>query len=173
MKESRDLKANRADNITQKIRDCLPFTFTPPAARANDEVSWVWRSKVSDLEATARFDAAHDMIVLNVSDTRSGKTISRWTSRVYMTGAWRTRLRRAAGESLILAQHRPRCPQCQCEMEVRERHSDHAQFFGCTSYPNCKGLVDIIDHDIQREKKEAAGINLQPVQQEGARAASR
>lgn len=148
-----------------EIRECLPFTFTQDV-KSEGELAWNWRSKVSELEAKVRFDAEHDMIILSVRDTRVDKTISRWTTKVYMTGAWRKRLRRASGESLILAQRRPHCPKCQSEMLVRERHSDNAQFFGCPAYPNCKGLVDIIDHDIETEKNRAVSDPIRAIRQD-------
>ena len=37
----------------------------------------------------------------------------------------------------------PRCPRCGAPMTLRTRKSDGQQFYGCTSYPKCKGITNI------------------------------
>ena len=39
----------------------------------------------------------------------------------------------------------PRCPQCGAMMRVRHRHADNAPFYGCSRYPECKGIVNLQD----------------------------
>lgn len=154
MAEARQQISERKQWIPEyywEIELCLPPFFTREEEK-EDRFSWSWTSPYSEFKVHIRPDAKHDSITIYVRDTRCDKTIQRWTSRVQMTGAWNQRLRRAAGESYILAQRRPRCPKCRADMEVRERREDSAQFFGCTYYPSCKGLTNIIDHDIERKR---------------------
>lgn len=37
----------------------------------------------------------------------------------------------------------PHCPRCGAEMRLRHRRSDDAPFYGCSRYPDCKGIVNI------------------------------
>ena len=37
----------------------------------------------------------------------------------------------------------PRCPRCGSPMRKRYRLSDNAPFYGCSRYPDCKGIVNI------------------------------
>jgi DNA topoisomerase-3 len=37
----------------------------------------------------------------------------------------------------------PRCPRCGSPMRKRYRRSDNAPFYGCSRYPDCKGIVNI------------------------------
>ena len=37
----------------------------------------------------------------------------------------------------------PRCPYCGGEMTLRKRRSDGRPFYGCKSYPKCRGMVDV------------------------------
>lgn len=37
----------------------------------------------------------------------------------------------------------PKCPRCGAEMRRRYRRSDGAPFYGCSRYPDCKGIVNI------------------------------
>jgi DNA topoisomerase-3 len=39
--------------------------------------------------------------------------------------------------------HSPRCPRCGSPMRKRYRRSDNAPFYGCSRYPDCKGIVNI------------------------------
>src|SRR5215207_4398218 len=79
-----------------------------------------------------------------------------------MTGHWKRRLRRTAGEPIVLANQRPKCPNCRQPLILRERRTDHQQFFGCENYPTCNGSISIIDHDVQRKK--AVSSSPQPDQ---------
>ena len=37
----------------------------------------------------------------------------------------------------------PRCPYCGGEMVLRKRRSTGKSFYGCASYPNCRGMVEV------------------------------
>jgi hypothetical protein len=37
----------------------------------------------------------------------------------------------------------PRCPYCGAEMTLRKRRSDGKSFYGCRSYPKCRGIVNV------------------------------
>lgn len=37
----------------------------------------------------------------------------------------------------------PRCPYCGGEMTLRKRRSDGKAFYGCKSYPKCRGMVNV------------------------------
>lgn len=37
----------------------------------------------------------------------------------------------------------PRCPYCGGEMTLRKRRSDGKSFYGCRSYPKCRGIVNV------------------------------
>ena len=37
----------------------------------------------------------------------------------------------------------PRCPYCGGEMTLRKRRSDGKSFYGCSSYPKCRGIVNV------------------------------
>lgn len=51
-----------------------------------------------------------------------------------------------------VAQLAPKCPRCGSRMAKRVRKSDGHPFWGCTSYPNCKGTVDIPLGDVEEEE---------------------
>ena len=59
--------------------------------------------------------------------------------------------RKAAHVENLKASHRaisssaavPKCPHCGGDMVLRHRRSDGAAFYGCRSYPRCKGIVNI------------------------------
>jgi len=38
----------------------------------------------------------------------------------------------------------PSCPKCGALMRLRYRYKDDAPFIGCSRYPNCKGIVNIV-----------------------------
>ena len=37
----------------------------------------------------------------------------------------------------------PSCPICGAQMKLRHRHLDGAPFYGCTRYPQCRGIVNV------------------------------
>jgi hypothetical protein len=37
----------------------------------------------------------------------------------------------------------PNCPKCQKTMRLRTNRNDGIQFWGCSSYPDCNGIVNI------------------------------
>ena len=38
----------------------------------------------------------------------------------------------------------PRCPYCGGEMVLRKRKNDGAAFYGCSAYPKCRGIVNVV-----------------------------
>lgn len=38
----------------------------------------------------------------------------------------------------------PRCPYCGGEMTLRKRRSDGKPFYGCKSYPQCRGMLNVV-----------------------------
>lgn len=78
--------------------------------------------------------------------------IKLWSTDLRITGAWAHRLRRAAGEGLVLANTRPRCPLCRTSLVLRERETTKEPFFGCPNYPTCDGSISIINHDLDKRR---------------------
>lgn len=136
-------------DVLMDIFECLPFPFKPER-ETGEGWSWSWTSQYSEFNVQVKANLKLDYIRIYIRDTRTNRTFDRWSSKVIMTGAWRNRLRQAAGEALILAQRRPKCPRCQEEMILCARKSDNEQFFGCSAHPKCHGLRNIVDHDIDR-----------------------
>ena len=102
----------------------------------------------------------HDLINISIFDDRNNpafvpdqsELIKKWSGDLRMTGNWRRRLRRTAGEAIVLAHQRPRCPNCRKPLILREPRADQQQFFGCEDFPSCNGSISIIDHDVDRKK---------------------
>lgn len=91
---------------------------------------------------------------VTVYDCLSDVRIRKWSSVIKLTsGHWQRRLRRAAGEAMILAQRRPRCPRCgveggqASEMLVRDSEDGKKQFLLCANYPVCRETANITDHN--------------------------
>ena len=91
-------------------------------------------------------------ISITFIDKTKQQTIKAWSSEIQMVSDWPSRLRRAASEALVLVQQRPKCPLCRSMMELRKRHQDEKQFFGCSTFPDCVGTMSITDHDVERTK---------------------
>ena len=43
----------------------------------------------------------------------------------------------------IITEPIPICPECGEPMKLRQRHADAKYFWGCSSFPNCRGLRNI------------------------------
>lgn len=102
--------AENADRRAPYIERCLPFVY-----RRDNLCSgrWQWESPRTRLCAVARYDVGGEVVRVTVYDNFLGLRIRKWSSVIRLTsGHWQRRLRRAAGEAMILAQRRPLCPGC-------------------------------------------------------------
>ncbi len=145
--------ADDAGRRAPYVEHCLPFVY-----RRDDECRgrqrWSWASPCTGLCAVAHLDAEGGVVRVAVYDTVTNRRIKRWSSVIKLTsGHLQRRLRRAAGEAMILAQRRPRCPRCDWEggraagMLVRESEDGRKQFFLCANHPDCRETSNITDHD--------------------------
>jgi ribosomal protein L37AE/L43A len=50
----------------------------------------------------------------------------------------------------------PVCPNCGQEMVERTRHSDKKSFWGCSGFPECRGVVSFDEDDVAAQKAEIA-----------------
>ena len=136
----------------------IEYNLPPNYRRHHDSQNgfhWIYRAGKTNLSAHIYPDVDHDIINISIFDDRNpdeSEVIKKWSGDLRMTGHWRRRLRRTAGEAIVLAHQRPRCPNCRKPLILRERRSDQQQFFGCEDYPNCNGSISIIDHDLDRRK---------------------
>ena len=48
-------------------------------------------------------------------------------------------------EGVSVADSEPRCPYCGAPMVLRTRKSDGKPFYGCSAYPKCKGIVNVVE----------------------------
>lgn len=140
-----------AERRTPYVERCLPFVY-----RCGDECRgrWQWESPRTHLCAVVRYEAEAEVVRVTVYDCLSGLRIRKWSCVIKLTsGHWQRRLRRAAGEAMILAQRRPRCPRCgreggrAGEMLVRKSEDGKKQFFLCVNHPRCREATSITDHD--------------------------
>lgn len=102
--------ADDAERRAPYVERCLPFVY-----RRDDECRgrWRWESPRTRFCAVVRYDAGTEVVRVTVYDNLSGLRIRKWSSVIKLTsGHWQRRLRRAAGEAMILAQRRPLCPRC-------------------------------------------------------------
>lgn len=157
-------------STTSQAYTSLPSVFRaieynlPPNFRRHHDSQhgyhWIYRVPKTKLSAHIYPNVDHDIINISIFDDRNNpafvpdgsELIRKWSGELRMTGSWRRRLRRTAGEAIVLANQRPRCPNCRKPLILRERRTDHQQFFGCEDYPRCNGSISIIDHDVDRKK---------------------
>lgn len=132
-------------NQLREIKACLPFLLKPLDAG----IGWAWKSERAGMTASVKFGAEKNSLVIAVFDAETNEEIELWRSELRLTGQWKRRLRQFSGEALVLCQTRPRCPKCGEPATLRRRREGGAQFFGCTRYPKCNGLLNIIDHDVE------------------------
>jgi ssDNA-binding Zn-finger/Zn-ribbon topoisomerase 1 len=113
---------------------------------------WFCQNQHTGFKANIYASLPDAKINITFIDKKKQQTIEAWSNEIQMVSDWPSRLRRAAGEALVLVQQRPKCHICRSEMELRKRHQDERQFFGCSKYPNCVGTISITDHDVERTK---------------------
>ena len=116
---------------------------------SNHTHRWLCVSQKTGFKTEIYLNAAKRRISISVFDNK-GKNIKAWSSTLRMTGNWRRRLRRVAGEAVILVNQRPDCPSCKVPMVLKDNTNDHSQFFGCSTFPLCTETAPIIDHDVDR-----------------------
>lgn len=143
----------------------LPFVFRaieynlPPTYRRRHNIEhghhWIYSVGKTNLSAHIYPKIENHIINISIFDDRipeQSELIKKWSGDLRMIGNWKRRLRRTAGEAIVLAHQRPRCPNCKKPLIIRARRADHQQFFGCEDYPSCNGSISIIDHDVERKK---------------------
>ena len=137
--------------LLRAIEMCLQFPYRRMRSERG-EWYWMWRSNVANFTARIYPDVSRGAITIAVFDEETGVAIKKWSGELRLTGKWRRRLRRSAGEALALAQRRLTCPNVQCRgpLVLKERNDGSCQFFGCRNHPACKGSASICDHDIER-----------------------
>lgn len=72
--------------------------------------------------------------------------IAKWSHEVSMTGGdtrWKTTLAERLGEASVQAKKQPKCPTCKKPAVLR--NAKYGQFFGCSSFPRCRGSLSIGD----------------------------
>ena len=140
------------------VSNCLVF-FHRQETQEGGEPGFFWLSR-SNMSAHCHPCEAKDTVTFFVIDHNTEERVELWTSVVRTTGdQWRRRLRWMGGETVVLAQRRPRCRICRAEMSVRTIGPDSAQAFVCSRSPECPGVLAIVDHDIDRNCAAPAVVN--------------
>ena len=119
---------------------------------------WFCQSHKTGFKARIHSTLHNAKISISIFD-RKGETVKEWSGDIQMVADWRTRLRRAAGEALVLVHQLRNCPVCHSAMEIRKRHHDQKQFFGCSKYPKCIGTMSITDYDVTKKKAASYPAN--------------
>lgn len=138
----------------EQVYCTIACNLPPNCYRVNDPEhgpQWLCQSQKTGFKASIEPTLHHARISITIVD-RKGETIHDWRGDVQMVADWPGRLRRAAGEALVLVHQLPKCPVCRSAMDLRKRHHDQKQFFGCSKYPTCTGTMSIIDRDVERTK---------------------
>lgn len=158
-------EATTADWTTspQKERAYSSIAFNLPTNyyQVNDpkhDFHWFCQSQKTGFKARIHSTLHNARISISIFD-RKGETVKEWSGDIQMVADWRTRLRRAAGEALVLVHQLRNCPVCHSAMEIRKRHHDQKQFFGCSKYPKCIGTMSITDYDATRKKAASHPAN--------------
>lgn len=132
----------------------IAFNLPPnyyPANNAEHGSRWFCQSQKTGLKVRIEPTLQHGRISITIVN-RKGEIINDWSADIQMVADWPSRLRRASGEALVLVHRPPTCPVCRSAMELRKRHHDQKQFFGCSRFPACIGTMSITDHDVERKK---------------------
>ncbi len=151
-------QATTADWTTPQQKEqaysSIAFNLPPNYYQVNDpEHGYRWFCQSQKTGFKARIEPTLQYAKINISIIdRKGETINEWSGDIQMVADWPSRLRRASGEALVLVHRLPKCPICRSAMELRKRHHDQKQFFGCSKYPTCIGTMSITDHDVERTK---------------------
>lgn len=138
----------------EHVYSSIAFNLPPNYYQVSDPEHgsrWFCQSQKTGFKARIEPTLQHARISISIVD-RKGETINEWGADIQMVADWPSRLRRASGEALVLVHHPPKCPVCRSAMELRKRHQDQKQFFGCSKYPTCIGTMSITDHDVERTK---------------------
>lgn len=132
----------------------IAFNLPPNYYQVNDPEHgsrWYCQSQKTGLKVRIEPTLQHARISITIVE-RKGEIINDWSVDIQMVSDWPSRLRRASGEALVLVHRPPKCPVCRSAMELRKRHHDQKQFFGCCKYPTCIGTMSITDRDVERTK---------------------
>jgi len=117
----------------QEIYSTVTYNLPPNYRQAKNEkhgYEWFYQNKTTGFKAIVYADLSDAKLHISLLDERKAETLQEWSSELQMVSDWPSRLRRAAGEALVLVQQRPKCHICRSEMELRKRHQDDKQIFG-------------------------------------------
>lgn len=128
------------------IKACLPYVFKAIDGGAG----WSWHSESARMTAEIKFGERKHSLVISIIDADAGEEIELWGTALNMTGLWRQRLRECSGAAMVLVQARHVCPKCGAPVKLKRRNEGGSQFFGCSNFPRCRGLIGITEHDIER-----------------------
>src|SRR5215213_8314432 len=135
-----------SSDIPISIADNLPPNYYQEADPEHG-YRWFCVNQKTSFKTEIYVNASKGRINISVFDNR-GQNIKPWSSNIRMTGNWRRRLRRAAGEAVILVNQRPDCPRCKSALVVKDCPTDQSQFFGCST-PTCVETIIITNHDLE------------------------
>jgi hypothetical protein len=117
--------------------------------RAEIIYSWISPADI-DVKVFTSVDArtglarpvGEDAIRIVVYDKRAKRKIVSWSVELRRVGNWQVRLREKAGAAILHASYRPPCPVCHQDTMIIYGRPE-AQFWGCSSYPECSGSSDL------------------------------
>jgi hypothetical protein len=144
----------------------IEVRIQPNYTRLDDDLVygyyWISRWRKTGLSARVYPNRQKETITVAVFDDtvnhtgtcKDGEPIRMWSGDIRMTGNWRRRLSRAAGEAIVLMRMRPKCPLCGRPLVLRERKDHSSQFFGCPRFPDCHGSVGIVEFDLDRNEAD-------------------
>jgi hypothetical protein len=119
--------------------------------RERAEIIYSWTSPADiDVKVFTSIDArtglarpiGEDAIRIVVYDKRAKRKIVAWSFELKRVGNWQVRLREKAGSALLCASYRPHCPACRQDTVIIFGRNE-AQFWGCSNYPKCLGILDL------------------------------
>ena len=137
---------NISSDLPLSIADNLPPNYHQEKD-PDHRYRWFCVSQKTSFKTEIYLNAAKGRINISVFDNR-GQNLKAWSSSIRLTGNWRRRLRRAAGEAVILLNQRPDCPSCKLPMVVRDSSTDQSQFFACST-ATCAENILITNHDLE------------------------
>lgn len=95
-------------------------------------------------DADAAREVGTDAIRVCVVHVETDKPV--WTAtRVHRTQGWKAKTLERMREAWMAASGIKRCPQCERPMVLRTTRDKARRFYGCVSYPACKGTQNYVE----------------------------
>lgn len=89
---------------------------------------------------------------VNSENEERGTSVLKWSVSIRLEEPlWQKQLAGYTGVIMKQADNQPRCWHCKHILILRARESDGAQFFGCSSFPRCRGTATILDYGIRMD----------------------